>query len=182
MPVMPASQGPGWEAKNMPAVVQQRNIPEAIRSLSGMDRPDYVDLFTVTTNGATEASAEQWTRTAIEDVAGLGGQLIWRGILGLRLESRPSTERVGGWTIAERGEHWIRLVASSWFLTAHLVFRLDDGHLSFGTFIRYDRSIASLVWGPASAVHRRLMPGLLAQTVALRAGSPRPRRGVPPAG
>ena len=124
----------------------------------------------MTTNGATDASAEQWCRTAIENVAGRGGQFIWRGVLGLRLKSRPSTERVGGWKIADRGEDWIRLEASSWFLTAHLVTRLGDGHLSAGTFIRYDHPIARLIWVPASAVHRRKMPGLLRQTVRLRAG------------
>jgi hypothetical protein len=153
---------------NVPSVIRQHNIPEVIRSLSGMDRPDYIDLFSVTTNGAA-ASPEEWSRIAIEDVAGLGGQFIWRGVLGLRLKSRPSTERVGGWKIADRGEGWIRLEASSWFLTAHLVIRRDDGHLSVGTFIRYDRPIAALIWAPASAVHRRLMPGLLHQTVRLQA-------------
>jgi hypothetical protein len=154
----------------MPSVIQQRNIPEVIRSLSGMARPDYIDLFTVTTHGAPDASPELWFRTAIEDVAGRGGQFIWRGVLGLRLRPRPSTDRVGGWTIADRGEKWIRLEGSSWFLTAHLVTRLDDGHLSAATFIRYDHPIAPLIWVPLSAVHRRLMPGLLAQTVRLRAG------------
>jgi hypothetical protein len=155
----------------MPSVIQQRNIPDVIRALGGMASPDYIDLFIVKTNGAAGATPEQWSRTALEDVAGLGGQFIWRGVLGLRLKSRPSTERVGGWKIADRGEDWIRLEASSWFLTAHLVTRLDDGHLSAGTFIRYDRPIAPIIWVPVSAVHRRLMPGLLVQTVRLRAGS-----------
>ena len=72
----------------MPSVTQQRTIPEAIRSLSGMDSPDYIDLFTVATNEAADASPERWSRTALEDVAGLGGQFIWRGVLGLRLKSR----------------------------------------------------------------------------------------------
>jgi len=152
----------------MPSVTQQRTISEVIRSLSGMDSPDYIDLFTVTTNEAADALPERWSRTAIEDVAGLGGQFIWRGVLGLRLKSRRSTERVGGWKIADRGEDWIRLEASSWFLTAHLVIRLDDEHLSIGTFIRYDRPIAALIWVPVSAVRRRLMPGLLRQTVRLQ--------------
>jgi hypothetical protein len=101
----------------------------------------------------------------------MGGQFVWRGVLGLRLTSRPSTERVGGWKIADRGESWVRLEASSWFLTAHLVIHLDHDHLSVGTFIRYDRPIAPLIWVPASAVHRRLMPGLLHQTVRLQASS-----------
>ena len=152
----------------MPSVTQQGTIPEVIRSRSGMASPDYIDLFTVTTSEAAVASPERWSRTAVEDVAGLGGQFIWRGVLGLRLKSRPSTERVGGWKIADRREDWIRLEASSWFLTAHLVIRLDDEHLSAGTFVRYDCPIATLIWGPASAVHRRLMPGVLRQTVHLQ--------------
>jgi hypothetical protein len=92
-------------------------------------------------------------RIALEDVGGRGGQFIWRGILGLRLNSGPSTERVAGWKIADRGKDWIRLEASSWFLTVHLVSRVDDGHLSAGTFIRYDHPIAPLIWVPMSAVH-----------------------------
>jgi hypothetical protein len=156
--------------KIMPSMTLQRTIPDTIRAVSGMDRPDYIDLFTVTTIGAADATREQWFRTALEDIAGRGGQFIWRGILGLRLNSRPSMERVGGWKIADRGKDWIRLEASSWFLTAHLVTRVDDGHLSAGTFIRYDHPIAPLIWVPLSAVHRRLMPGLLAQTVRLRSG------------
>jgi len=152
----------------MASVTQQCTIPEAIRSLGGMDSPDYIDLFTVTTDDAAAASPEQWSRTAIEDAADLGGQFIWRGVLGLRLVSRPATERVGGWKIADRGEDWIRLEACSWFLTAHLVLRVDDEHLSTGTFIRYDRPIAALIWGLLSAIHRRLMPGLLRQTVRLQ--------------
>lgn len=43
----------------MPSVIQQRNIPEVIRALCGMDNPDYIDLFTVTTDGAADASPEQ---------------------------------------------------------------------------------------------------------------------------
>ena len=78
-----------------------------------MGTPDYIDLFTVTTYGAADASPEPWARTAIEDVAGPRGQFIWRRVLGLRLKSRPSTERVGGWKIAGRGEDWIRLEAAS---------------------------------------------------------------------
>jgi hypothetical protein len=151
----------------MPSVIQQRTIPETIRVLGGMD-PDYVDLFTATTTGADEASPEQWSRSGIEDVAGLGGQIIWRGVLGLRLKSRPSKQRVGGWEIGGGGKDWIRLEAASWFMRAHLVIRLHDGHLSAATLIRYDHPIAPLIWVPLSAIHRRLMPGLLHKSVRLR--------------
>ena len=153
----------------MLSVIQQGTVPESIRAISGMDRPDYIDVFTVTTTGATDATPEQWSRTALEDVAGREGQIIWRGVLGLRLRSQSSTEHVAGWKIGDRGEDWIRLEASSWFMTAHLVSQLDHGQLSAGTFIRYDHPIAPLIWVPASVVHRRMMPGLLVKTVRLRA-------------
>src|SRR5262249_60470869 len=80
----------------MPSVIQQRNIPEVIRSLSGMDSPDYIDLFTVTTNEAADGSPEQWSRTAIEDVAGLGGRIFLCGGLRAGREGRPSRGRGGG--------------------------------------------------------------------------------------
>jgi hypothetical protein len=152
----------------MPSVIQECTIPRKIRVLGGMDRPDYVDLFTATTTGADDASPEQWSRSAIEDVAGLGGQIIWRGVLGLRLKSRPAKDQVGGWEIGDGGKDWIRLQASSWFMTAHLLIRLHGRHLSAGTFIRYDHKVARFIWVPLSAIHRHLMPGLLYKSVRLR--------------
>jgi hypothetical protein len=168
--------------KIMLSVIQQRTIPESILAVSGMDRADYIDVFTVTTNGAGEATPEQWFRTALEDVAGRGGQFIWRGVLGLRLKAQPSTERVAGWKIADRGKDWLRLEASSWFMTAHLVAQLDDAMLFAGTFIRYGHPIAPFIWVPASTVHRRTMPGLLVKTVRLRgrhSGDASPRKHEP---
>jgi hypothetical protein len=151
-----------------PVVVQQRDVPAAIRSLTTMPSPDYVDAFTVTTNNAAGASPEQWARAGIEEAAGEAGQFVWRVLLGLRLERQPS-DRVGGWKIADRGDNWIRLEAGSWFLTAHLVFQADDQGVTVATFIRYDRPLAAFVWPPLSVGHREAMPGLLrraARTVA----------------
>ncbi len=62
----------------MPTVVQQHNVPEAIRFLSTLASPDYVDLFTIATDGAAARSPEQWARAAVE-AAGLAGQFVWRG-------------------------------------------------------------------------------------------------------
>jgi hypothetical protein len=149
----------------MSTVVQQPYVPEAIRSLSTLSSPDYVDLFTVTTDGAAGGSPEQWARAGVENAAGLAGQFVWRVLCGLHLERRPSPDYVGGWKIADRGDSWIRLEAASWFMTAHIVVQVDDGQLSVATFIRYDRLMATLVWPPLSAGHRLLMPGLLRQTV-----------------
>ena len=157
----------------MPLVLQQHDVPEAIRSLTTLASPDYVDLFTVTTDAAAGASPEQWARAGLEDAAGLAGQFVWQVLCGLRLERRPSPDYVAGWRIADRGKRWIRLEAASWFMTAHIVFRLDDGQVSVATFIRYDRLVAALLWPPLSAGHRLAMPGLLRQMVrATRGGVP----------
>ena len=149
----------------MPTVSQQRNVPAAIRSRSTLASPDYVDLFTVTTDAAAGGSPEQWARAGLEDAAGLAGQFVWRVLCGLRLEQWPSPDYVAGWKIADRGDSWIRLEATSWFMTAQLVVHVDDGQLSMATFIRYDQPVAALVWPPLSAGHRFAMPGLLRGTV-----------------
>ncbi len=149
----------------MPTVAQQRYVPDAIRSLSTLDHIDYVDLFTATTDDAVGRSSEEWARAGVEDAAGNAGQFVWRVVLGLRLRSRPSQDHVGGWKIADRGDSWLTLEASSWFLTANIVVQVDDPHVSVATLLRYDRPPAALVWPPLSIGHRRAMPRLLRSAV-----------------
>jgi hypothetical protein len=149
----------------VPTVVQQRNLPEAIRSLSALTSPDYVDLFTVTASGATDRSPEQWARVALEGASPTGRFIVWQVLCGLRLEPQPSPDYVAGWKIADRGDSWIRIEAASWFMTAHAVVQVEDGQVSVALFIRYDRPIAVLVWPPLSIGHRRAMPGLLRHAV-----------------
>ena len=135
VPIRPPTSRPAT------TVLRQRNVPGAIRSLSTLAKPDYVDLFTVATVAAADRSPEQWARAAIEDAAGLAGQFIWRVVLGLRLEQRPSLDHVGGWKIGDRDDNWVRLEAASW--------------VSVATFIRYDRPMAAVIWPPLSIGHRQ---------------------------
>src|SRR5262245_40476571 len=151
--------------RTMPTAVRERNVPESIRSLTTLAHPDYVDLFAIETKSAARRSPEQWARAGVEEAAGFGGQLVWRVLLGLRLESRSSPDLVGGWRIAGRGDCWVRLEAASWFITAELVVHVDEGRVSVATFIRYDRLMAALVWPALSIGHRRAMPGLLRHAV-----------------
>ena len=143
----------------MPTLVQQTDVPSTIWPFTRMGNPDYVDVFTAEIPRGIEATPEEWARAALEDAAGLGGQLLWRAALGLRLRRSPSN--IGGWTIADRGAEWIRLEASSWFMNAHVVIHADDEQLTVGTFVRYDRRIAAFVWGAASVLHRRAAPYLV---------------------
>lgn len=170
-------------------VLLQRNAPEAFRVLDldddAVDRlvadgANYVDLYTAPIK-AVHASAEQLARAAFEESSAWGRFLAWRVFLGLGLEPRPwmpptvprgAPDYLAGWKIVDRGDTWIRIQASSWFMTAFCVFEIDEGRASFATFVRYDRPVGRLVWTPVSAIHRRLALDVL------RAGVRRLERGA----
>jgi hypothetical protein len=137
-------------------------LPGVFLAASALPDPDYADLFTLTTS--VDATAEQCARAMFGDVPDLAERFIWRVLLGMRLSRGRSPHTVAGWRIAARGEDWIRLEASSWFLTGNLVIRVTTHQLSLATFLRYDRMPGRLVWPPLSMVHRRLAPGLLRDT------------------
>ena len=156
--------------KAVPPVAWQRDVPESIRSLVGLTSPDYVDLFTARTNEASEKSAEDWARVALEEAPDhlrLAVVLAQRLVLGLRLGPRRSPDYILGWKIADRGDRWVRTEAASWMMTASLVFKVDEAELSVATSVRYDRRMAALVWPPISIVHRKV--GLALMHRALRA-------------
>jgi hypothetical protein len=154
-------------------------IPEAIRCLDTLVSPDYVDFFTAASSGATNRSAEGWARAALEDTpTGRSAPVLWR-LLGLRLAPTPSPDCVQGWTIASRGEDWIRIEATSWFMTAHAVVHVHDEHVSLALFIRYDRPIAALIWPPVSVMHRRGVPVMLHQALKAHASRSTDLNGAP---
>jgi Protein of unknown function (DUF2867) len=140
------------------------DIPESVRALGSLPEIDYADLFTLTTD--TEATPEQWARAMFGDVPSLTELLIWRGLLGLRLGRGRSPVTVAGWQIGERGEDWIRLEAASAFLSCNLVVQTAEGRVSLVTFLHYDRCLGRAMWPPLSAIHRRVVPGLLRDAAA----------------
>ena len=152
------------------SAVGTHNIPESVRALSSLPDIDYADRFTLST--VADATSERWARAMFGDVPGVGELLIWRGLLGLRLSRGRSPATVAGWQIGDCGENWIRLEAASWFLTGNLLVQTADGRVSLGTFLHYDRRLAHGVWPPLSAIHRRLVPGLL-RDAAARIRAPR---------
>jgi hypothetical protein len=159
-------------------VVEVHDVPGSVRALSSLPDPDYVDLFTLSTD--VEAAPERWARAMFGDVPNPAELLIWRGLLGLRLARGRSPVTVAGWRIGGRGQDWIRLEAVSWFLTGNLLVQRADGQVSLATFLRYDRCVGRGVWPPLSAIHRRIVPGLLRDAAArVAAGSRRAERIAP---
>jgi hypothetical protein len=142
----------------------QREVPEAIRSLGALANADYADIVTATIDETPSGTPEQLIHTVLKGVP--RGLLIFtpfvqRVFLGLRLKLRPSPDRLLGWKIADRGENWMRIEAASWFMTAHVVMHLDEGQISFASFIRYDRRPAAFVWPPVSLIHRQVALALV---------------------
>ncbi|MFE3445105.1 hypothetical protein ACFXNW_18910 [Nocardia sp. NPDC059180] len=140
---------------------QEHDIPADIRALSTITDPDYIDLFVLRTDAASAGTPQQWARAALDDVAGLAGQFIWRVLLGLRLSSRRSPTHIAGWPIAGSGENWVVLEAHSWMLTGNLIIRVDDTQVWLATMIRYDRWLAEPLWNTLAAKHRSVAPALL---------------------
>jgi hypothetical protein len=141
------------------SIVGTSRVPESMRALSSLSRVDYVDQFTLSV--AVDATPERWARALFGDVPSAGEWFIWRGVLGLRLSPERSPWTIGGWRVNGRGENWIRLETASWFLTGNLIVRTTADAVSWATFLRYDRGIGHVVWPPLSAIHRRLVPGVL---------------------
>jgi len=149
----------------------QREIPEAIGSLDTLVANDYADIVTAAVGRTPGRTPEQWTRAMVKGVPRpllLLVPLIQRVVLGLRLELRPSPDHILGWKVADRGDSWVRLEASSWFLTGHVLVQIDDGQLSFATFLRYDRRLAALVWPPVSLIHRQVALALVRSAARLQ--------------
>ena len=145
------------------------DIPDSVHALGSLPEVDYADLFTLSTD--TKATPEQWARAMFGDVPSPVEVLIWRGLLGLRLSRGRSPATVGGWQIGERGEDWIRLEAASWFLTGNLIVQTAEGRVSLATFLHYDGRLGRSVWPPLSAIHRRMVPGVL-RDASIRAARP----------
>jgi hypothetical protein len=142
----------------------RREVPEAIRSLGALANADYADIVTATIDETPNRAPEQLIHAVLKGMPrGLLFfiPLVQRVFLGLRLKLRPSPDRLLGWQIADRGENWIRIEAASWFLTGHVVMHLDEGQLSFASFVRYDRRLAALVWPPISLIHRQVALALV---------------------
>ena len=150
----------------MSSLVGAHDVPEAVRSLTTLTHPDYVDLFTVTTPAAAGSSAEEWARAILEQAGGRPARVLWR-LMGLRLGPRHSPGHVEGWKIAARSDNWLRVETASWYLTAQAVCLAEEGQVSISLSLRYDRPIAALVWAVVSGPHQRAVPDMLRQAVGL---------------
>ena len=158
------------------STVGAERLPASVRTLSSLSRIDYADHFVLPIDAAA-ATVERWARVMFGDTPDAIELFLWRGLMGLRLSRTVSADTVAGWQIGEQGDEWIRLEATSWFLAANLVVQATGDSVALGTFLRYDRWLAHLVWPPLSVLHRQLVPGVL-RKAASRIAAGKVRSGV----
>jgi len=142
-----------------------------MRSLGALTDADYADIVTATIDELPDREPEQLIHMVLEGMPRgllLLVPLVQRVLLGLRLKLGPSPDHLLGWQIADRGENWVRIEAASWFLTGHVVMHLDEGEVSFASFIRYDRRLAAFVWPPISLIHRQVALALVRRAARLQ--------------
>lgn len=156
-------------ASNVSGVIGVPDVPEAVRSLTTIAEPDYVDLFTIRTPLAREQSAEGWARAVLEQapLSRRNARVLWR-LMGLRLGPRGSPDHVQGWKIAELGTNWIRVETSSWYATGQAVCLVEDDQVSISLSLRYDQPLfARPVWALIAGPHQRALPVMLHQAAKL---------------
>lgn len=159
----------GFQPVSPIPVVQEHEIPLSISGLDAISS-DYMDAFVAFVPGASTTPAEQWARGTMEGASAAGRFMIWRVLCNLELGPHPSPEHIAGWQIVEGGDSWIRLQAHSWFMTANVIFRVDDSRVWFATLIHYRNAVGRAVWASLSVLHRAIAPDFL------RAGVVRLRR------
>ena len=136
-----------------------RGVPASLRLASALLGIDYADRFDLPTD--VRATPEQWARAMFGDVPSAAETAIWRGLLGFRLSSGRSPDTVGGWRIGARTADAVRLDTASPFLRAEMHVETGPGRVSWTTCLHTEGLRGRVVWPPASAVHRRLVPRVL---------------------
>jgi len=146
------------------AGVREIEVPAAVRVASTMGRVDYADCFLLATGLTPPGTAEQWSRTVLEDAppnTRRALQLGW-GSLGLQLGPERSERYVLGWEIRRNLPGEILLAAASPLgLQGELLFQhLPDG-LRYATFVRLETPEARGLWARIEPSHRQIVPKLL---------------------
>jgi hypothetical protein len=137
-------------------------------SIAGYNH-DYSDFFSAEISAGDDCSPEQLARAVFEGAPRSVRLFLVAGFrygLGLRFGPRSSPEHVLGWAIIDREPDSITIESRSWMLTSRLVFRTDESQVSVSTFVRYDKSIAKVLWPPVSLLHCQIVPRLLRRAAA----------------
>lgn len=143
---------------------------EQLRALDTLGEPHYAAAWEVAIADGDTRSAEQWARATFEDAPRALRTFIvtgWTIGLGLRLGPRPSPNHVLGWKIATAATDLIVLSVQAALLgTAHLVFQVEGSRVVVGSFVRYEKRGARLIWAATQPLHHQIVPYLLGRAAS----------------
>jgi hypothetical protein len=144
-------------------------VAAALETPATDNPPDYRDAFEVPTDRTDTRTPEQWARAVFESAPRPVRWFLllgWRGVLGLRLGPRPSSNHVLGWRIAETSPEAVRLELRSAFMTAQLILRVASSTAVLTTHVYYTRRLAHPLWTAAGLIHRQMIPYLLGRAAS----------------
>ncbi|MBO0728305.1 MAG: hypothetical protein J2P57_03535 [Acidimicrobiaceae bacterium] len=147
-------------------MVEQIDVSPGARARTTLERVDYADEFLVDIGARQPRTAEQWSRTFLEEAPlhlqeALGRG--WRG-LGLRLGPARCEQFVAGWAVRSNVPDAVLLGADSVLgLRGELLFVCEDDVLRYATFVRLAHSAARAAWAAVAPAHRQFVRRLLEQ-------------------
>jgi len=142
--------------------------PESALALVDFKEVSYSCAFEINVSSAMRHTAEQWLRGVQEGAPTplrwfvVGG---WIAGLWLRLDLRSSTDNILGWRILSVTDRDAVIGAEGPALSGRQVLQVDDASVIHTTVVRYNRSLARVLWLVAEPIHVRVIPYLLRRAV-----------------
>ena len=162
--------------------VGQVAVPPAARALTGLARIDYEDAFRLELASASDRTAEQWARAALEDApesTRRALRAVWAA-LGIQLGPADSGQRVLGWEVRRSTSDAVLLGAPSRLgLTGEIACLREPCAILVATFVRLDNPLARVTWAAVAPGHRRVVPRLLEQASRRIKERPKPAPATP---
>ncbi|WP_432035117.1 DUF2867 domain-containing protein [Streptomyces cucumeris] len=147
------------------ARAQRVDIPRALLDGKKFTGFQYESAFELPVEDARGSTPEQWGRATFEHAPAVLRWFLrfgWTKVLGLRMGPKtPSPRHVLGWHISETDDRTMTLEGHSGIVATYNIVVVNDGHVIWVTFVRFNKGIARAVWGMAKPIHQMAVPYLL---------------------
>ncbi|HEY2715916.1 MAG TPA: hypothetical protein VGI73_06820 [Solirubrobacterales bacterium] len=147
--------------------VEQIEVPESARELTGLERIDYADAFRAAPAPATGRPPLEAARAVLAGAPANVRRALLAGwsLLGLRL-GEGNGVRVLGWGLRWADDEVAVLAAESPLgIEAELVFEQTPGALLCATFVQLESEEARAAWAGIEPVHPPMVQSLLERAV-----------------
>jgi hypothetical protein len=129
------------------------------------DAPTYADSFEIRLARPDGHSAEEWTRTALEESPATLRtliRLVHERVARFQLAPNSDPDRILGWRVAHAEPDVLMLEAAGPMLRAAIVARRrSPTTATLTTFLFFQQAAARPIWWAIGPIHRRAVPHLL---------------------